>query len=197
YKIKLLAIAKKDGDRIEARVHPTMVPETHPIAKVDGVYNAVFVDGDAVGSTMFYGSGAGMMATASAVAADVLDISRNVLAGSVGRLKPLGYVEDAMKDVKIKDIDEVRCSYYLRFSVVDEPGVLSNISGALGKNNISISSVIQKGRGSGGSVPLVIVTHSAYEKELKAAIGEIEQMDAISEKIMIIRIEENNDEESE
>ena len=195
YRIKLLAIAKSDGNEIEARVHPTMVPASHPLAKVDGVFNAVFVHGDAVDDTMYYGMGAGMMPTASAVVADVMDICRDLKHGSVGRLAPLGYSKGAVKDFKIKAMDDLELPYYLRFSVFDKPGVLSKISGVLGAHNISIESVIQKGRKEGGVVPLVITTHVALEKELRLAIEEIKKLDVIEEGrdggVTLIRIEES------
>ena len=196
YRIKLLAIAKESGGEIEARVHPTMVPASHPIAKVDGVFNAVFVHGDAVDDTMFYGMGAGMMPTASAVVADVMDISRDMVAGSVGRIGPLGYSRDSgERGFKIKSMDELRMPYYLRFAAFDRPGVLSKISGVLGAHNISIESVIQKGRKAGEAVPLVITTHDARESELGAAIEEIRALDVIETKegeggVTVIRIEE-------
>ncbi len=191
YRIKLLAIAKASDGAIEARVHPTMVPESHPLAKVDGVFNAVFLHGNAVGDTMFYGRGAGMMPTASAVVADVMDISRDIVKGSPPRLTPLSYSEKAIKGVKIKDMDDLELPYYLRFSAVDKPGVLSKISGVLGSHNISISSVIQKGRRLGEAVPLVITTHNALEKELRLAMAEIEKLDVVLDRVMFIRIEES------
>ncbi|MEE9614768.1 MAG: homoserine dehydrogenase [Thermodesulfobacteriota bacterium] len=196
YVIKLLAIAKAPGGvegGIEARVHPTMIPLDHPLASVDGVFNAVHLKGDAVGSTMFYGMGAGMMPTASAVVADVVDICRDILKGCPGRLSPLGHTEGAVKDVEIKGMDELEMSYYLRFSAMDRPGVLSTISGVLGSHNISISSVIQKGRQAGGAVPLVIITHNAVERELRSAIKDIEKLDVIKDEVRFIRIEEGPD----
>jgi homoserine dehydrogenase len=191
YTIKLLAIAKVADNGIEARVHPTMVPTHHPIAAVGGVYNAVFVHGDAVGSTMHYGQGAGMMPTASAVVADIVDIARDLKLGIPSRISPLGYTEEAIKEVKIKPIAELEIPYYLRFSAKDEPGVLSKLSGALGDHGISILSVIQEGRETGGTVPLVIVTHTAKEAELQKALEEIKGMDIIEDEVLLIRIEEN------
>lgn len=192
YTIKLLAIAKFAGEDIEARVHPTMVPIHHAISSVGGVYNAIFVHGDAVGSTMYYGQGAGMMPTASAVVADIVDIARNLKLGIGSRITPLSYIEEAIKDLKIRPIEELETPYYLRFSAIDEPGVLSRLSGALGSHGISISSVIQHGRvEGGGAVPLVIVTHTAKERELQSALAEIKNMNIIEDEILLIRIEEN------
>jgi homoserine dehydrogenase len=191
FRIKLLAIAKASDGAIEARVHPTMVPESHPIAKVDGVFNAVFLHGNAVGETMFYGRGAGMMPTASAVVADIMDICRDLTRGVPARLSPLSYTQNAVKDIDIKNMDDLEIPYYLRFSALDKPGVLSKISGVLGAHNISISSVIQKGRKVGAAVPVVIITHNAREKELRTAISEIEKFDVILDRVMFIRIEES------
>lgn len=191
YSIKLLAISKASEGKIEARVHPTMIPSSHPLANVGGAYNAVFIHGDAVGSTMFYGLGAGMMATASAVVADIVDIARDIDKGGEMRVGPLAYTDDAIKDITIKPMEDIRMSYYIRFAAIDRPEVLSKISGVLGRHNISILSVIQKGREEGSVIPLVIVTHSALEKELRAALEEIKALDVISGEPLYIRIEEN------
>lgn len=191
YRIKLLAIAKAVDSRIEARVHPTMIPAAHPLANIDGVYNAIHLRGNAVGSVMLYGLGAGMMPTASAVVADIADICRNMRKGAANRLPPLSYTEDAVREVGIKDISSLEMPYYIRFLAMDRPGVLSRISGVLGAHNISISSVMQKDRKIGGAVPLVIVTHNALERELRSSIEEIEKLDIIQDKVVYIRIEEN------
>ena len=191
YKIKLLAIAKEEGEKIEARVHATMIPADHLLATVDGVYNAIHLKGNAVGSVMFYGRGAGMMPTASAVLADVVDICRNLKKGVSHRVSPLSYMEDSVKKVEIKHIENLEIPYYLRFSVLDKPGVLSRISGVLGNHNISILSVIQKDRKVGGAVPIVIMTHHAREKELMSALKEIDRLDVVRDKTVYLRIEEN------
>lgn len=191
YAIKLLAISKAEGNAIEGRVHPTMIPVSHPLASVGGVYNAVFLHGDAVGSNMYYGRGAGMMATASAVVADLVDIARDISAGVPSNHTPLGYTDDAVRDIPVRSMDELSMPYYLRFTVIDMPGVLSKLTGVLGANNISIASVIQKGRQAGSAVPLVIVTHIAKESWLRSALAEIKRMDIVSGDAVIIRIEEN------
>ena len=190
YKIKLLAIAKCEDGLVEARVHPTMIPLSHPLSPVDGVFNAVHIDGDAVGPVMFYGQGAGMMPTASAVVADVIDMSRDIMKSTGSRISPLNCTKDAVRDIRIKRIEDIEVPYYLRFSAMDRPGVLSRISGVLGTHNISISSVIQKGRRKGGAVPLVIITHSASERELRSAVEGIEKLDVVVDRTMYIRIEE-------
>ena len=191
YKIKLLAIGKRDGDRIEARVHPTMIPVNYPLADVDGAFNAIRLTGDFVGPVMLYGRGAGMDPTASAVVGDVMEISRNILAGIGRRTAPLGYLDERVKDLSIKPIGEIVSKYYLRFSVVDKPGVLARIAGELGRNSISIESMIQTARSAQESVPIVIMTHEAREMDVRCALQEIDSFDFIREKSNVIRIEDN------
>ncbi|HHL39569.1 MAG TPA: homoserine dehydrogenase [Deltaproteobacteria bacterium] len=191
YRVKLLAIAKSEDGEIEARVHPTMIPATHPLASVDGAFNAVHIEGDAVGPVMLYGLGAGMMPTASAVVADVVDIARNMRNGVGRRLEPLSYMHGAVREAAVRPMDELDIPWYLRFSALDRPGVLSRIAGVLGAHNISISSVIQKGRQAGEAVPLVILTHHAKERQMRAALAEIETLDVVRDRPAYIRIEEN------
>jgi homoserine dehydrogenase len=190
YRIKLLAIGKRDGDTVEARVHPTMIPVHYPMADVDGPFNAIRLTGDFVGPVMLYGRGAGMEPTASAVVGDVIDIARNILAGIGCRVAARGTMEPSMKDLAIKPVGEIVSRYYLRFSAIDQPGVLAAIAGALGKNNISIESMIQTGR-SGDFVPIVIITHDAAERDIVTALAEIDRMEMIREKSRLIRIEDN------
>ncbi|MBT0665844.1 homoserine dehydrogenase [Geobacter pelophilus] len=191
YKIKLLAIGKRDNGRIEVRVHPTMIPVGHPIADVDGVFNSIRLTGDFVGAVMFIGRGAGMDPTASAVVGDVIEVSRSILAGAVRRSAPLGYLDDSVATLPIKPIGEIVSKYYLRFSAQDKPGVLAKIAGALGNHNISIESMIQQGRSAGETVPIVIMTHEAKESEIRAALAEIDAFDVINGKSILIRIEDN------
>ncbi len=168
-----------------------MVPAEHQIAKVDGVFNAVFIHGDAVDDTMFYGQGAGMMPTASAVVGDIVDIGRDILSGAVGRVSAFSYTDKAIKDIPIGSIEELCIPYYLRFFATDKPGVLSKIAGVLGENGISISSVIQKGREKGGVVTLVVVTHRANEADLLKALEAVRALGVVEKDITLIRIEEN------
>ena len=189
YKIKLLAITKITGGEIEARVHPTMLPEDYLIAKVDGVFNAIYVVGNALGPAMFYGRGAGDMPTASAVVSDIMEIGRDLIAGSRGRAPVAGFVRGKRRKMKIMPIGKVRCRYYLRFSALDRPGVLSKISGILGRHDISIASVIQKGREAGSAVPIVVMTHEATEKNLRSALTKIDMLDVIAAKTAVIRVE--------
>ncbi|OGW33576.1 MAG: homoserine dehydrogenase [Nitrospirae bacterium GWC2_42_7] len=186
YKLKLLAITKETDGKVELRVHPTMVPEEYLISKVDGVYNAIYVEADFVGSTLYYGRGAGDLPTGSAVVSDIADISLNIMNNSIGRLQSIA---KNRKAVKLMKMDEIVSMYYFRFSVLDKPGVLSNISGILGKYNISIASVIQKGRREGKAVPLVVLTHKAREKDVQRAVKEINRLKTVPEKTVIIRVE--------
>ncbi len=190
YKIKLLAIAKEEGGAIEARVHPTMIPSAHPLAGVDGVFNAVYIKGNAVGPVMLFGKGAGMMPTASAVVADIVDIARNMLHGKDIRVPHLSFLKER-HGINVKKIGDVELQHYLRFTVVDKPGVLSRISGILGSHDISIASVIQKGRSVGEPVPVVIITHHALSKNLHHALQEIDRLDIVLDRTVVIRIEEN------
>jgi homoserine dehydrogenase len=187
YTLKLLAIAKSSTEGVEARVHPTLVPNTHPLAQVGGVYNAIEIIGDAVGDLMLYGRGAGEMPTASAVVGDIMDISREMLRSGGPRL-PFSLLGDS-RNGRIRPIDSISSLYYIRFMVSDQPGVLSEISGILGRHNISIESVIQKGRETGGPVPLVVMTHTAVERDVRAALSEIDLLESVSEKAVLIRVE--------
>lgn len=193
YHIKLLAIAKSDGGPIEARVHPTLLPADHLLSTVSGPFNAIFVKGDAVGSTLFYGPGAGMMPTASAVVSDLVDLSRNLRLGINRRVPLLSYQRPYLKEGDIKSIENITCPYYLRFTVVDRPGVLSRISGILGDLDISIASVIQKGRRAEKAVPIYIVTHEAREKNMQKALQVIDRLPIIVDKTVYMRIEDPSD----
>ena len=191
YVIKLLAIAKQDAHGIEARVHPTMVPRQHLLADVSGAYNAIAVQGEALGASMYFGLGAGMMPTATAVVADLMDVARNFLGGSRGRVAPLGYPLAQQHRVPLKSINDLVSEYYLRFMVVDRPGVLAKISGVLGEHDISIASVIQKEREHGANVPIVIRTHDALERNLRKALKAIDRLPAVRGKSALIRIEDS------
>jgi homoserine dehydrogenase len=189
YTVKLLGIAKFLESEIEARVHPTMIPSDSPVAQVEGVYNAIQLVGDAVGDIVLYGQGAGSLPTGSAVASDVIDIARNLLTGASGRVPPASFQRDQRRPLRIRPMEEIASLYYLRFMVVDRPGVLSQISGVLGQHGISISSVLQKGRKEGQTVPVVIMTHTATERNVQAALRDINRMAFISEPTTLIRVE--------
>ncbi len=194
YVIKLLAISKVCGGRIEARVHPTMIPFSNPLSYVEGAMNAVAVNADATGQTMLYGHGAGMMPTASAVVSDIADIARNILVGAKRRVPILGYPEENIKAASIQPMKDLYTRYYLRFGAKDQPGVLSKISGVLGEFGISIESVHQKGRNATGTVPIVMITHTAKEENVLGAIERISDLAAIPDKPVLIRIEDNHGE---
>ena len=186
YKLKLLAIAKWHDGQVEARVHSTMIPDEYPIAKVSGVYNAIQIVGDACGDIMLYGRGAGSMPTGSAVVADIMDISRHILMEPSRNLNtnPAG-----ASAVKLVPMDAVTSIYYFRFMALDQPGVLAQISGILGRQQISIAQMIQRGRKQGGSVPLVIMTHTALERDIQKALVEIKALACITEEPVLIRVE--------
>ncbi len=188
YRIKLLAISVNHGDHVEARVHPTMVPEDHMLASINGAYNGIHFNGDMVGNVLFYGLGAGMMPTGSAVVADIVDISRNIIDACVNRVPPLSYRPGEIRPKSITPMEQVRSPHYFRFQVVDKPGVLSKISGILAAHDISIESVIQKGRRDTGAVPVVIRTYEASEAAVKAALAEIEALDVCAGPVVDIRI---------
>jgi homoserine dehydrogenase len=193
YAVKLLAIAKSDGGAVEARVHPTLLPADHLLATVGGPFNGIFVKGDAVGSTMFYGAGAGMMPTGSAVISDLADICRNLRLGVKRRVPLLAYEPAHLRDAEIRNIQDISSTYYLRFTVVDRPGVLSRISGILGDVDISIASVIQKGRRAEKAVPIYVVTHEARERDMQKALQVIDRLPSVVDKTMRIRIEDPAD----
>ena len=186
YTLKLLAITKETNGKIELRVHPTMVPEEFLISKVDGVFNAVYVEGDAVGSTLYYGRGAGDMPTGSAVVSDIVDISYCIANKSSGRSPLFAKAENGKNLLAMAEITSM---YFFRFSAIDKPGVLSKISGILGKHNISIASVIQKDRKEGKAVPLVVLTHRAREKDVLTAVKEINKLTIVADKTVFIRVE--------
>jgi homoserine dehydrogenase len=198
YKIKLLAIAKKVQDALEVRVHPTMLPYDNPLAKVEGAFNAIYVKGDVVGPSLLYGKGAGMMPTASAVVGDIIELGRNILKGIHNRVPLWMDRESGTGDCKfmkypIRQPDEFSSRYYLRFTVIDRPGVLSKISGVLGNYGISIASVLQKERHPVDSVPVVILTHTAFERDVKKALSEIDSLPIVRGKTVLIRVEQEDE----
>ena len=195
YKIKLLAISKNNDDTIEARVHPTMIPFDNPLSSVGATLNALTISGDAIGDMMLYGYGAGMMPTASAVVGDTVDLARNLLTGSRGRVPVLSYQMNHIRKIPVMRVDEIRTNYYFRFAATDRPGVLSKVSGILGDFDISIKSVHQKGRKTRGSVPIVMLTHIAKEADVQKALSEIMNLDVVNAKPVLIRIENENQED--
>ncbi len=192
YTIKLLAISKDRGDSVEARVHPTMITLSNPLSNVSANLNAITVAGDAVGDMMLYGFGAGMMPTASAVVGDIVDIARNMVSNSAGRVPLLAYQEKSLRPLPVMPMDQIVTNYYIRFAALDRPGVLSKISGILGDLSISIKSVHQKGRRSETAVPVVMLTHTAKEADVKSAISRICELDIIRDAPTLIRMEDAN-----
>lgn len=187
-RIKLLAISRNHGDHVEARVHPTMVPESHLLASINGAYNAVHFHGDMVGNVLLYGQGAGKMPTGSAVAADVIDIARDIAAGSVGRVPSLSYLPEHIQDRGVTPLDKISCPYYFRITALDKPGVLAAVAHVLSQHAISIESVLQKGREEAGPVSIVMQTHTATESAVSAALAEIDALDTITAPTVRIRM---------
>ena len=187
YRIKLLAIAKASDGGLEVRVHPTMIPASSPLAAVSGVFNAVFVTGDAVGDLMFYGRGAGQMPTASAVWSDLIEIARR-LAHGLPALS-LELPASSARPLPLRPMEEIRSAYYLRVMAMDRPGVLSQVAGVLGRNEISIASVIQKGRAAAEAVPVVMMTHEARERDMRQALATINKLPVVAGPTMMIRVE--------
>jgi len=192
YTLKLLAIAKRFDHEVEIRVHPTFIHSEEALAKVSGVYNAVMIEGDFVGKTMFYGKGAGSLPTASAVVSDVVDVGVSMLCGSAPEITP---VEWETEEVRVRENFFSR--YYLRFDVPDRPGVLASVARVLAEFGISIAAVLQKemvcelaGKKGESLVPLVILTHKAYEMDIRKALAEIRNLPVVVGEPVLIRVEE-------
>ncbi|HPL96387.1 MAG: homoserine dehydrogenase [Smithellaceae bacterium] len=190
YRIKLLAIGRLRDNEVEARIHPTMIPATHLLANVNRNYNAFHLVGDASGPIFLFGQGAGMMPTASAVFSDIFDCARNLVKGVSGRVPSRAISEAAMTNIAMVPMEDIETKYYFRFSVLDRPGVLSQISGILGEHNISLESVIQKAREKAGPVPIVMTTYKAREKDVRQALKKIDRLAVVKGKTVLIRIED-------
>jgi len=190
YTLKLLGVIRRgpnDKD-IDVRVHPAMLHRDHILASVSGVFNAVLLEGDAVGPILLYGRGAGEMPTASAVVSDIVDVARNILSGTPMRIS-MGYYSHA-NALPLRPLDSLETRYYLRFSVLDRPGVLAQIADAFGRHGISIASVTQKETGRADRIPVIFLTHRANERNLRTAVAEIEKQDFVQAKTQVIRIED-------
>jgi homoserine dehydrogenase len=191
YRIKLLGITKRTPEGVELRVHPTLIPSKRLIANVEGAMNAVVVQGDAVGATLYYGKGAGAEPTASAVIADLVDVTRMQTADPLNRVPHLAFQPNAMADLKILPMDEVQTSYYLRMRVQDKPGVLADITRILADEQISIDAVIQKEPEEGEEqTDLIMLSHLTREKHINAAIAKIEKLGVVAGKVTKLRLEE-------
>jgi len=190
YRIKHLGIARKTPEGIELRVHPTLIPERRLIANVDGVMNAVLIKGDAVGPTLYYGAGAGAEPTASSVVADVIDVVRALTSDPENRVPHLAFQADALADIPVLSSDMFRTSYYLRLNAEDKPGVLAEVTRILADHQISIEAISQKvPLNNETSVPIIILTQITLEKEMNAAIAEIEALKTVTGKVNRIRLE--------
>lgn len=183
YVIKLLGVAREQDGRVEVRVHPALIPQQHPLAAVNDAFNAIFVNGDAVGDTMFYGRGAGEMPTASAVVADVMDAARNILRNDRGRISCTCYEQK-----EIVPMEEMEGKYYIRLRVLDKPGVLAAIASVFGQEDVSLRTVIQK-ETIGDKAELVLVTHYTREGNVRQALRTIGAMATVEEVANVIRVE--------
>lgn len=188
YRIKLLAISRNHGEHVEARVHPTMVPEDHMLATISGAFNGIQFQGDTVGDVLLYGQGAGMMPTGSAVAADVVDIGRNIASGSINRVPALSYLPAQIGEPTITPMEQLVCPYYFRVTALDKPGVLSIITGVFGKYGISIQSMMQQGRDANEPVYIVFRTHRATEDAVEKAINDINSLEICTGPTVKIRL---------
>ena len=193
YRIKLLGITRKTDKGIELRVHPTLIPESRLLANVNGVMNAVRVNADMVGETLYYGAGAGALPTASAVVADIIDIARLIEANTDHRVPHLAFQPAQVQAQTILPMDEITSSYYLRVQAKDEPGTLGQIAALLAKENVSIEALIQKGVIDQTTAEIVILTHSTVEKNIKRAIAAIEALSCVEKPITMIRMESLHD----
>jgi homoserine dehydrogenase len=164
-----------------------MIPARSPLAAVAGVYNAVFISGDNVGNLMFYGRGAGQLPTASAVWSDALEIARRVAHGIPAL--PVELPSVARSPLPLRPVDEIRSAYYMRVMAVDRPGVLAQVAGILGRHDISLVSVLQKGRAEGEAVPVVMMTHEARERDMRAALAAIDRLPVVASRTTMIRVE--------
>jgi homoserine dehydrogenase len=190
YRIKHLGIARKTPEGIELRVHPTLIPERRLIANVNGVMNAVLVKGDAVGATLYYGAGAGADPTASAVVADVIDVVRALTSDPENRVPHLAFQADSLADIPVLSSDRFKTSYYLRLNAEDKPGVLADVTKILAAHHISIEAIIQKEPlENETTVPIIMLTQITPEKEMNAAIAEIEALKTVAGKVNRIRLE--------
>jgi homoserine dehydrogenase len=190
YRIKHLGFTRRTAEGIELRVHPTLIPERRLIANVDGVMNAVLVNADAVGPTLYYGAGAGSEPTASAVVADIIDVVRTLTADPGNRVPHLAFQPQALSDMPMLAMDDVETAYYLRMLATDKPGVLADVTRILGDAGISIEAILQKEPAADAvEVPIIMLTHTVRERQMNAAIGQIESLGSIHGSVTRIRLE--------
>jgi homoserine dehydrogenase len=189
YRIKHLGISRRTEKGVELRVHPTLIPERRLIANVDGVMNAVLVKGDAVGPTLYYGAGAGADPTASAVVADLVDVTRTLTSDPENRVPHLAFQPDALSDLPILPMEEVETAYYLRMQAKDKPGVLADVTRILGDSSISIEAILQKEPVGDAEATIIMLTHKVIEGKMNEAITRIEALDSVSGSVTRIRLE--------
>ena len=192
YRIKHLGIARRDEHGAQVRVHPTLIPQQHLLASVNGVMNAVLVKGDAVGQSLFYGAGAGAEPTASAIVADLVDVVHTLTADPENRVPHLAFQHDALSDLPVLPIESVETACYLRLHAHDQPGVLADVTRILGDRGISIEAILQKRpkpKADADDIPIILLTHPVREQRMNEAIAAIEALDSISPPVMRIRIE--------
>ena len=187
YCIKPLAIAKQVDHELEVRVHPTLLAKTHLLANVNGVYNAIYVHGDLVGSALFYGRGAGQNPAASSVVSDIADVARNIASGVSHRVPLIPHLSHTIR--RLRRMGAIETRYYMRFMVTDRPGVLARIAGVLGRHHISIASVHQKERRAARIVPVVMLTHEAREADVRDALRAIDRLGFVKQPTVAIRTE--------
>ena len=190
YRMKLLSSAAAEGGQVQAWVHPALVPVSHPLAAVDGVFNGIYVEDDNLGPSLYYGKGAGGLPTGSAVVADLVSAGRDILSGAVSRMPASGARIRGQERAELRPAGEARSEFYLRVTALDRPGVLSTVTGVLGRHGVSIASVIQRGRGDGHeeSVPILIVTHEAPYSAVSAALTELDQLPVVKKGSFLARI---------
>ncbi len=190
YRIKHLGVARQNGEGVELRVHPTLIPEQRLLANVNGVKNAVLVEGDAVGPTLYYGAGAGAQPTASAVVADLVDLARDISVGQSCRIPALGFARDSLRNLPIVPMEEVETAWYLRMEAQDKPGVMSRVTSIFSEQGISIEGLIQKAPAQGETcVPVIVLTNKVAQGSVDKAVRAIEVLDAINGDIARIRVE--------
>jgi len=190
FAVKLLAIAKREASGLTARVHPTLIPQNTPLASVNGVYNAVYVQGNYSGASLYYGRGAGQDPTAAAVVSDLIELARRVRRGDPPRRLPAGaFQDDHRSGLALMPMGAIACEFYLRLNVADRPGVLSRVSGALGDNGISIRAVVQRNRERGPEAEIVITTHEAIEANMQKALAVINKLKVVKGPAHLMRIE--------
>lgn len=186
YRVKLLAVARKEGNNLDIRVHPTLLQSKHLLSFVDGVYNAVYLEGDMFGKSLLYGEGAGGPAAGSAVISDIVDIGKKLVYNNL----PCKTIASEDRKLKILPVEEITTRYYFRFTALDKPGVLAGIARVLGNHKISIASVIQKEESPEKAVPILMLTHRAKESSVRKAIKEIDKLPFIKNPTVLIRLEE-------